>query len=76
MFDRTWPSITAVPTWAGHSSHARWRSLPARCPGRSSHAVTAPARHSGIATRSMTSSAGCSVTTTPGGRRPVPPSPQ
>lgn len=75
-FDATWPSITTVATRPGHTSHARWRSLPSRWRGRSSHAVAAPARHSGMATRSMTSTTGCSRTDIPGGSRAVPPRPQ
>lgn len=75
-FEATWASITAAPTWAGHNSQLRCRSFPLRCPGRSNHAVTAPATHHGIATRSMTNRAGWSRTEMPGGSSAAPPSPQ
>ena len=74
--DATWPSITAVPSVAGHRSQARDLSLPTRCPGRSNHAVAAPVRHSGTATRSTRNKSVLSSTDTPSGSSPVPPNPQ
>jgi hypothetical protein len=65
-----------VATVAGHNSQARDASLPWRCPGRSSQAVAAPARHRGMAMRSTTNSELDSSTDTPSGSSPVPPNPQ
>jgi hypothetical protein len=74
--DTTCPSMAAEPSVAGHSSQARERSLAGRWFGRSSQATAAPARQSGIDTRSMTKRSGLSSTETPGGSSRVPPRPQ
>lgn len=74
--EATCPSSTAVASVAGHNSQARDASLPCRCPGRSSQAVAAPARHSGMAMRSMTNIEPDSRTDTPAGSSRVPPNPQ
>ncbi|HET8767150.1 hypothetical protein RKE38_19320 [Phycicoccus sp. M110.8] len=68
--------MTRYPSVAGHSSQEREASLAARWSGRSSQDTTAPARHSGIASRSMTNSAVLSSTETPSGSSAVPPNPQ
>lgn len=74
--DATCPSMTTQPRVAGQSSHDRAASLPGRWSGRSSHETTAPARQSGMASRSITNSAVLSRTDTPGGSRAVPPNAQ